>query len=65
MGKLSRSFDRYKLLLKDGHQVRAKIGSFISQAEFNPQILTMKVDSGFGNIEHIGDFLAGFAVFDQ
>ena len=65
MGELCRSCEGKKLLLRNGHQIGAKVGPLISQAEFDPQILAMEIDSGFGNVQHFGDFFAGFAVFDQ
>ena len=65
MAELSQHCGRKKLLLRYGHQIGAKVGALISQAEFDPQILAVEIDSGFGNIEHIGDLFAGFAVFNQ
>jgi hypothetical protein len=46
-------------------QVRPQIGPLIGQTEFDTQVFAMKIDGGFGNIQNIGNFLAGFAVFDQ
>jgi len=37
----------------------------MGQAEFIAQVLAVKIDRGLGNIQNIGDFLAGLAVFDQ
>ena len=65
MGEFFQSCGRKKLLLRNRHQIGAKVGPLISQAEFYPQILAVEIDSSFGNVQHIGDFFAGFAVFDQ
>ena len=47
MGELLQSCGRKKLLSGNGHQIGAKVGPLISQTEFDPQILAMKIDSGF------------------
>ena len=50
MGEESLSIDRKKLLLGNGHQVRTQVGPLICQAKLNPQILTVEIDRGFGNV---------------
>ena len=50
MGELLQSCEGKKLLLRNGHQIGAKVGPLISQTEFDPQILAMEIDSGFRNI---------------
>ena len=53
------------MLSGNRNEVRPQIGSLIGQAEFDAQVFAVKIDRSFANIQNIGYFLAGFAVFDQ
>ena len=45
-----RSIDSKKLLLCNRHQVGPQISPLIGQAELDPQVFTVEINRGFGNV---------------